>query len=99
MRFRSATDWRWARIRATPTRVSDGILFTGVILDITEERMLAERLQRDQRREIMGDLAAGVAHNFNNMLAVVLPNLEVSVRAGAESAVERHALDDAIDAT
>lgn len=99
VRFRSATDWRWARVRATPARVDDGILFTGVILDITEERMLAERLQRAQRREIMGDLAAGVAHNFNNMLAAVLPNLETVRASGPREASSEHALDDAIEAT
>jgi PAS domain S-box-containing protein len=91
-------EWRWARARSTPTRVEEGVLFTGVVVDITEERMLAERLQRAQRREIMGDLAAGVAHNFNNMLAAVLPNLE-AVREQGGSPTAMSALDDAIEAT
>jgi CheY-like chemotaxis protein/two-component sensor histidine kinase len=39
------------------------------------------------RREAMGDLAAGVAHNFNNMLASILPNLELALdQAPAEIA-------------
>ena len=99
VRFRSATDWRWARVQATPTRIDDGVLFTGVILDITEKRMLAERLQRAERREIMGDLAAGVAHNFNNMLAALLPNLEAVRESGPGAPSSGPALDDAIEAT
>jgi signal transduction histidine kinase len=98
LRFGRGQEWRWARARSTPVRVAEGVLFTGVILDITEERVLAERLRRAQRREIMGDLTAGVAHNFNNMLAAVLPNLE-AVREDMTAAASASALDDAINAT
>ena len=38
-------------------------------------------LRESQRREAMGTLASGIAHNFNNMLAAILPSLE---RARAE---------------
>jgi PAS domain S-box-containing protein len=74
-RLRRQDEWRWARARATAADTATGLLFTGVIVDITEERRLAAGLQLAQRREAMGDLAAGMAHNFNNMLAAVLPNL------------------------
>jgi signal transduction histidine kinase len=49
------------------------------------EKRLTEGLGRAQRREAMGELAAGVAHNMSNMLAAVLPNLENLRRAMPES--------------
>jgi PAS domain S-box-containing protein len=43
-----------------------------VARDITERRSLEEQLRRAQKMEAIGLLAAGVAHDFNNILAVVL---------------------------
>jgi PAS domain S-box-containing protein len=42
--------------------------------DVTAERELAGRLQRAQRVEILGQLAAGLAHDLNNLLTVMLGN-------------------------
>lgn len=69
---------RWARIRGVPEPTADGLLYTGVIVDVTDARQLAEALRRTQRRESMAQMAAGIAHNFNNMLAVIVPNIEVA---------------------
>jgi PAS domain S-box-containing protein len=45
--------------------------------DVTEERRLQVRLQLSDRMASIGTLAAGVAHEINNPLAVVVGNLEV----------------------
>lgn len=76
LRLRGADRTRWVRVQAAPERVAGGTLWTGIVLDVTEARELAEALRDAQRREAMGDLAAGLAHNLNNMLAIVLPNVE-----------------------
>jgi PAS domain S-box-containing protein len=70
--------YRHARLHyGPPGSLAGGTLFRGVVFDITEQRRLEETVREAQRREAMGTLAAGMAHNFNNMLAVILPSLDM----------------------
>lgn len=46
--------------------------------DITEQLEKDQQLQQFHKMEAIGTLAAGVAHNFNNFLAVVLGSLEMA---------------------
>jgi two-component system, cell cycle sensor histidine kinase and response regulator CckA len=75
---------------------SEGVL-EGSLVDVTERKQLeAEKLELERRiasakkLESLGILAGGVAHNFNNLLAVILGNAEMlrdMQPAGSESAV------------
>lgn len=78
-------NYRHAKLRSgPPTRVAEGLLFRCVVFDVTEQRRLEETVREAQRREAIGTLAAGMAHNFNNMLAVIVPSLEMLEDASPE---------------
>lgn len=46
-------------------------------IDITEQRKLEDGIRRAQKMSAVGELAAGVAHDFNNILHVILGNNEL----------------------
>ena len=67
--------------RAVITHSADGspAKFIGSARDVTEERELETRRQAAQRLESIGQLSAGVAHNFNNLLMGIIPNLDLAL--------------------
>jgi photoactive yellow protein len=47
------------------------------VSDVTEKDVLREHLMRGARLQEVGEVAAGVAHNFNNLLTVIRGNAEL----------------------
>ncbi len=50
------------------------------VRDISELRTVRDQILRSERLEVLGEVAAGVAHNFNNLLAVIQGNAELLLR-------------------
>lgn len=70
---------RFVRLKYVPHVCPSGEIkgFFALIEDITEEHKAREILEQSQRMDAVGQLTSGVAHDFNNILGVILGNLEV----------------------
>ncbi len=68
----------WFHCELQPLRGPDGEIVgvAGFAHDVTERRKLEQQVVAAQRMEGLGRLAGGVAHDFNNVLTIVLAHAE-----------------------
>jgi len=82
---------RYARVDASPLVVdgrTTGVL--GIARDITEQKEERERAARADKLRALGQLASGVAHDFNNSLAAILGRAQLLRRQVVEPALVRN---------
>ncbi len=66
--------------------------------DITERKRLESQLQYAKKMEAVGTIAGGIAHEFNNILGIILGNAELAVDDIPANNPVRHNLDEIIEA-
>jgi PAS domain S-box-containing protein len=59
---------------------NEGGLLVASVHDLTERHRLEDQLRQTQKMEAIGRLAAGVAHDFNNILGVVIGNSQLLMK-------------------
>ncbi|MDP6885118.1 MAG: ATP-binding protein, partial [Rhodospirillales bacterium] len=72
-------DGRWFETHAQPILDARGEVRRIALFsrDITQRKQAEEQLQQSQKMRAVGQLTSGIAHEFNNILTVVISNLEI----------------------
>jgi PAS domain S-box-containing protein len=82
---------RYARVDNSPLVVegrTTGVL--GIARDVTEQKEERERAARADKLRALGQLASGVAHDFNNSLAAILGRTQLLRRQTEDDALVRN---------
>lgn len=79
-----------------PLLLDDGSgAILGVMEDITQRVRVDDQLIRSERLAAIGELAAGVAHNFNNILAAIGGDAQLLKMAAEEENLPPHVIEAA----
>ncbi|MDX9868534.1 MAG: PAS domain S-box protein [Kiritimatiellia bacterium] len=72
------------------------VYYVSVKRDITERLAMEAELHQAQKMESVGQLAGGVAHDFNNSLGVILGNAELALLGLPPDAPQREELNEIV---
>lgn len=98
LRHKETAEYRWMEDTVVPETDDHGnvIAIQGAARDITERKRLEEKVEAIQRHVIqterlkaLGELAGGVAHTFNNVLAIILGRVELLLAQTRSPNVQR----------
>jgi len=63
-----------------------------ILKDVTDERRLREQILHAEKLRAVGEMAAGIAHNFNNVLATILTRAQLLTQQLTDTASVRRGL-------
>ncbi len=69
----------------------------GTMQDVTERRLIERQLAQAQKMEAIGNLTGGMAHDFNNVLGVVIGNLDLLKRLIQDNPAAAELCGEALD--
>lgn len=84
---------REVEVFSGPIRVAGQTLRYSIVHDVTDRAELEQQVRQKFKMEGIGVMAGGIAHNFNNSLAVMLGSLEMALRQISEPERVRAYLD------
>jgi len=85
----------WTEMATCPIHDDEGQMVGALALvtDVTEQRRLHESIQQKQKLESLGLLAGGVAHDYNNLLAAILGNVDLGLMQSDGDPIQRDVLE------
>ncbi|MEW6673986.1 MAG: PAS domain S-box protein [Thermodesulfobacteriota bacterium] len=76
----------WIKLNTRLTQNKDGVaVLEGLMEDVTDFKRMEVQLRQAQKMESVGTLAGGIAHEFNNILGIILGNTELAIGDVPES--------------
>ncbi len=93
------SDGSWRILESVARNLLDDPGVAAIVLnarDVTERRLVEERIREAQRLEVVGQLTGGIAHDFNNLLTVIQMNLEMILDGVKDNKVLREMLAAAL---
>jgi len=85
--------WVHASVSTANSIVGDPGFAIAMVEDITERRNLEAQFIEAQKMEVIGHLAGGVAHDFNNILAVIMGYSDLTMQKLGPDDVNRGSLE------
>jgi PAS domain S-box-containing protein len=70
---------------------------SGTMQDVTERRLMERKLTQVQKMDALGNLTGGMAHDFNNILGVIIGNVEMLERQITPDSMAAELCREALD--